>query len=101
MAKEKTVQIWKFTSSQTMLLEEQARIHQNELGPFLAYQARSQNDLLLSFREELKIPEGVLLSVDLGTKQFTERQPTDQEAQLLSPALVALPDNTPEEPAAE
>ena len=87
-AKTKAIQIWTFTSSQTMLLQEQARIHQGELGPLLAYQSRSQNDLLLSFREELGIPESVLLSVDLKTLQFTERQPTDQEAQLTNPAPV-------------
>ena len=96
----KSIQIWKFTSSQTMLLQEQARIHNNELAPFTAYQARSQNDLLLSFREELGIPEGVLLSVDLDTKQFTERQPTDAEAALAGPQPVPV-DDTPEEPAAE
>ncbi len=83
-----------------MLLQEQARIHNNELAPFLAYQSRSQNDLLMSFREELGIPEGVLLSVDLDTKQFTERQPTDAEAALTAPQPVPV-DDSPEEPAAE
>ncbi len=96
----KATQIWKFTSSQTLLLQEQARVHQNELAPFQAYQSRSQNDLLVSFREELNIPEGVLLSVDLDTLQFTERAPTDQEAPRLGPVDVPANDFD-KEPTAE
>lgn len=67
------VQVWKFTQSQNMLLEEQARQHHNEIAPFTAYQSRSRNDLLNSFRDEFNIPEGVKLNVDLDTRQFTER----------------------------
>ena len=99
MAKD-SIQIWKFTPSQTLLLQEQARIHQNEFAPFRAYQARSQNELMLSFREELGIPEGVLLSVDLDTMQFTERQPTDEEARLLGATPVPVPEDDSDEPAA-
>ena len=73
MVKEKAIQVWAFTNSQKLLIEEQARIHQNEHAPLHAYQSRAQNDLLLSFREELDIPEGMLLTVDLNTLQFTER----------------------------
>ena len=104
MAKEKATQIWKFTPSQTLLVQEQARIHANEHGPLQAYQARAQNDLLMQFKEELGIPEGVLLSVDLDTLQFTERQPTDQEATLSAPQLVevpTVPDIYKDKPAAE
>lgn len=96
MAKEKAFQIWKFTPSQTLLLQEQARHHANEHAPLNAYQSRSQNDLLVSFREELKIPDGVLLSVDLDTLQFNERQPTDDEAQLTNPVPVPV-DDSPED----
>ena len=99
MAKQKSVQIWKFTPSQTLLIEEQARIHEREVAPLVNYQARAQNDLLMQFKEELGIPEGVLLSVDLDTKQFTERQPTAQEA---GPPPVPVDDSpSEEEPAAE
>ncbi len=73
MAKDKALQIWKFTSSQTQLLTEQARQHAQELVPFQTYQARAQNDLLVSFKEELGIPVGLPLTVDLNTLQFIER----------------------------
>lgn len=71
--KEPTIQVWPFTQSQILLLQEQARQHANELTPFQTYQSRARNDLLNSFREELGIPEGVPLNVDLNTLQFTER----------------------------
>ncbi len=72
--KEKALQVWKFTDSQVMLLQEQARIHQQEFGPLRAYQTYAQNELLNSFRNELKIPQGVPLDVDLATLRFTERK---------------------------
>ncbi len=75
MTKDKPTQIWKFTASQTLLIKEQARMHAAERAPLQAYQARAQNDLLVQFQEELGIPKGVLLTVDLDTLQFTERQP--------------------------
>ncbi len=74
MAKDGKVQVWKFTQSQTLLLQEQARIHANELQPFRNYQQRVQNDLLNSFRDELGIPEGIPLNVDLDNLQFTLRE---------------------------
>ena len=72
--KQKALQIWKFSTSQVMLLQEQARIHMDEFIPFRAYQTRAQNELLNSFRGELKIPQGIPLDVDLETLQFTERR---------------------------
>jgi hypothetical protein len=64
---------WTLSTSQQLLLKEQARHHQNELAPFLAYQERSRNDLLNSFRTELGVPEDVILNVDLQNMRFTER----------------------------
>ncbi len=99
MAKQKSVQIWKFTPSQTLLIKEQARIHDKEAAPLVNYQARSQHDLLMQFKEELNIPESVLLTVDLDTHQFTERQPSPQE---VGPLPVPVDDSpSEEEPAAE
>ncbi len=100
MTKEKATHIWKFTPSQTLLIREQARIHANEHAPLNAYQSRAQNDLLLGFKEELNIPEGVLLAVDLDTLQFTERQPVADNG-VPFPAKVPEDDTPNEEPAAE
>ena len=72
--KEKALQVWKFTQSQVMLLQEQARIHMQEFAPFRAYQTNAQNNLLESFRGEFNIPQGMPLDVDLETLQFTERK---------------------------
>jgi len=94
MAKEKATQIWKFTPSQILLLQEQARLHAEEHAPLNAYQSRAQNDLLIGFKEEFGIPEAALLAVDLNTMQFTERQPE---------TLAAVPetDDLDPDPAAE
>ena len=73
--KETPTQVWKFTKSQTLLLTEQARIHATELAPIQRYQSRTQNDLLNSFREELNIPEGVVLDVDLERLEFKVHTP--------------------------
>ena len=70
MAKKK---VWNFSRSQTQLLQEQALIHERELQPLRAYQARSRNDLLKSFLEELGIPEESLLTVELDKLRFVER----------------------------
>ncbi len=67
-------QVWKFTKTQTLLLTEQARQHAAELEPFQLYQSRAQNDILLQFQEELGIPEGFPLTVDLANLQFVERE---------------------------
>ncbi len=83
------------------MIQEQARIHANEHSPRERYQSIAQNELLMQFKEELGIPEGVLLSVDLNTLQFTEREPTDQEQQLSAPMAVPETDTPDEEPAAE
>ncbi len=76
MAKDK-VQVWKFTNSQILLLQEQARVHANELQPFRNYQQRVQNEVLNSFRSELGIDENVPLTVDLDNLQFTLREAGD------------------------
>ena len=72
--KDKALRIWKFTPSQVTLLVDQAKIHVQEFTPFRVYQAAAQNELLNSFRGELKIPKGLPLDVDLDTLQFTERR---------------------------
>lgn len=72
--KEKALQIWKFTPSQVTLLVDQAKGHMKEFEPFRVYQAEAQSELLNSFRDELKIPQGMPLDVDLETLQFTERK---------------------------
>ena len=77
--KEKKLRTWKFGKSQSLLLNEQARIHQTELNPFLAYQERSRNDLLNSFREELGIPDGLPLTVQLDKRRFVEREPDPRQ----------------------
>ncbi len=78
MAKEKnTQQIWKFTESQQLLLREQARQHQQEQAPLVAYQEHSRNQLIVNFSKELNLPEGLPVTVDLDNMQFIER-PTEQ-----------------------
>ncbi len=72
MANDKT-QVWKFTNSQTLLIEEQARQHAGEQQPLINYQARAQNDLLVQFKEELGIHEDTPLTVDLDNLQFILR----------------------------
>ncbi len=72
--KEKALQVWKFSKSQVALLVEQAKIHMSEFAPFRQYQSAAQSELLNSFRDELNIPQGQPLDVDLNTLQFTERR---------------------------
>ena len=91
MANDRPVQIWKFTTSQILLLQEQARLHAQEHEPLNAYQSRAQNDLLVGFKAEFKIPDDVLLSVDLDTMQFTERR----LAENVVPFPVEVPNETP------
>ncbi len=71
---EKALQVWKFSKSQIALLVDQAKVHMKEFEPFRMYQADAQSELLNSFRDELKIPQGMPLNVDLETLQFTERR---------------------------
>ncbi len=73
MAKEKALQVWKFTSSQIQLINDQAQYHANELTPLRRYQAKAQNELLQGFLTELGIPADFPLTVDLDTFQFVER----------------------------
>ena len=73
----KKVRTWKFSSSQELLINEQARQHQAELQPLLTYQARAQNDILVNFRQELGIPENILLTVELDNTRFVERVPEE------------------------
>ncbi len=70
MAKEKAQQVWKFTKSQQLLLQEQARQHQIERQPLTAYQERSRNDLYFAFKEELGIPEDFPVTIDLANMQL-------------------------------
>ena len=75
MAKEKAQQVWKFTKSHQLLLREQARQHQIERQPLEGYQTRSRQDLLLSFKEELGIPEDFPVTVDLDNMQLVSAVP--------------------------
>jgi len=101
MAKERAQQVWKFTKSQQLLLKEQARQHQLELRPLKLYQARSQNDLLFSFKEELGIPEDFPVTVDLNNMQLIsaveDNLPADEEFKPLEEVLTNdAPDAEPE-----
>ena len=72
MANDKT-QVWKFTTSQSLLIKEQARIHADEAQPLINYQAVAQNELLIQFKEELGIHKDTPLTVDLSNLQFILR----------------------------
>lgn len=93
LAKDKAQQVWKFTTSQILLLTEQARHHAAELAPFQQYQAKAQNELLHSFRPELNIPEGLPLTVDLNSLQFLER--IEEIPAPTGPVAVLDPGKTP------
>lgn len=97
MAKEKnTQQIWKFTESQQLLLREQARQHQQEQAPLVAYQEHSRNQLIVNFSKELNLPEGLPVTVDLDNMQFVEREldPTQLPDEAFTP--VENPSDEPE-----
>lgn len=96
MAKDKALQVWKFTPSQATLLKEQARQHATDLAPFKALQAYAQNELLNSFRPELGIPEDAPLTVDLAALRFVERIES-QIPDPQGPVEVIDPGKTPSE----
>ncbi len=91
MAKDKALQVWKFTASQIQLVKDQAQYHANELVPMQRYQAKAQNELLVGFLEEHGIPEDFLLTVDLDNFKFVERRVADN----VIPFPVEVPDETP------
>lgn len=97
MAKEKAIQIWKFTKTQSLLITEQAVAHVKELEPFRLYQQRAQNDLLVQFKEEHGIHKDTPLTVDLDNLQFILR---DEIPAPTEPVLVEDPAPN-DEPAAE
>ena len=100
MAKEKAQQVWKFTKSHQLLLREQARQHQIERQPLEGYQTRSRQDLLLSFKEELGIPDDFPVTVDLDNMQLVsaveETLPPDDEFVPVEDLVDDAPDAEPE-----
>jgi len=67
--------IWAFTKSQTALIQEQARQHQEEQRPLLAYQQDVRHRMLNAFREELGIDQDQPLTVELNNLRFVEGVP--------------------------
>ena len=68
--KRKKPQSWNFTDSQKALVQEQAKVHNQEQQPLLAYQAQVRAALLNSFLKELGIKPNTPLTVNLDTWQF-------------------------------
>lgn len=71
--KRKSPQSWTFNDTQATLLQEQGRIHQQELQPLLQYQANTRNQLLRTFIRELGIGPEINVTADLENMKFVEQ----------------------------
>lgn len=66
---------WKVSDSQRELLMVQARRHESELDILRRYQARERNELLYAFMQELGVPQGLPVTMNLDSLTFTESPP--------------------------